>query len=70
MCQNVNMSNLVLPFLSFVIYAKVKQGINPFHATGLFLYPLNISGSGNLWFSDVFRKYRKRPVASNWLNKI
>ena len=33
---------------------------NPFHATGLFLYPLD--SSGNLWFSDVFRGYRKRPI--------
>ena len=33
--------------------------INPFHATGLFLYPLKTSG--NRWFSDVFRGYRKRP---------
>ena len=35
--------------------------INPFHATGIFLYPLK--KSENLWFSDVFRGYRKRPVA-------
>ena len=32
-----------------------------FHATGLFLYPLKTSEI--LWFSDVFRGYRKRPVA-------
>ena len=35
--------------------------INPFHATGLFLYPLKTSV--NLWFSDVFMGSRKRPVA-------
>ena len=34
---------------------------NPFHATGLFLYPLE--KSEKFWFSDVFRGYRKRPVA-------
>ena len=34
---------------------------NPFHATGLFLYPLKTSE--NQRFSDVFRGYRKRPVA-------
>ena len=38
---------------------------NPFHATGLFLYNLKISE--NLWFSDIFREYRKRPVALNYL---
>ena len=38
---------------------------NPFHVTGLFLYPRKISE--NLWFPDVFRGYRKRPVARNGL---
>ena len=38
---------------------------NPFDATGLFLYPLKISK--NIWFSDVFRGYRKRPGACNGL---
>ena len=32
-----------------------KQYINPFHATGLFRYPLKTSE--NFWFSDVFRGY-------------
>ena len=31
--------------------------INPFHVTGSFLYPLKTSE--NIWFSDVFRGYRK-----------
>ena len=31
----------------------------------LFLYPFETSE--NLWFSDVFRGYRKRPVACNRL---
>ena len=39
--------------------------INPFHATGLFLYTMKTLE--NLWFSDVFRGYRKRQVASTWL---
>ena len=39
--------------------------INTFHATGVFLYSLKTLE--NLWFSDVFRGYRKRPVTSNVL---
>ena len=38
---------------------------NPFHATGLFLY--HPKTSENLWFSDFFRGYTKRPVAGNGL---
>ena len=34
---------------------------NSFRAIGLFLYPPKTSQT--LWFSDVFRGYRKRPVA-------
>ena len=30
--------------------------INPFHVTGSFLYPLKTE---NIWFSDVFRGYKK-----------
>ena len=41
--------------------------IDPFHATGLFRYPLKTSESQT--FSDVFRGYRKRPVAWNVLIK-
>ena len=37
----------------------------PFHATGLFLYPLKTSE--NFWFSDGFRGYKNRPVAWNGL---
>ena len=37
----------------------------PFYTTGLFLYPLKAWES--LRFSDVFRGYRKRPVAWNGL---
>ena len=39
--------------------------INPFHSTGLFLYPLKILKKQR--FCDVFRGYRKRPVAGNGL---
>ena len=33
---------------------------NPLNATGRFLYPLKTSE--NLWFSDVFKEYRKRLI--------
>ena len=39
--------------------------LNLFHATDLFLYLLK--KSENIWFSGVFRGYRKRPVAWNGL---
>ena len=39
--------------------------INPFHATGLFRYPLKTSEKQR--FSDVFRGYRKRPATWNGL---
>ena len=45
-----------------------ENTFNPFHVTGLFRYPLKISG--NLWFSDVFRGYRKRPVVWNGLKEV
>ena len=38
---------------------------NPYHAFGLFLCLLKTSE--NLWFSDAFRGYRKRPVEWNGL---
>ena len=41
------------------------EKINPFHATGLFLYPLK--KSENQRFSVVFRGYRKRPAARKGL---
>ena len=44
---------------------SVNDYVNPFHATVLFRYPLK--ASENLWFSDVFKGYRKRPVAQNRL---
>ena len=45
---------------------QIKNLINPFYATGLFLYPRKTSE--NLWFSDVFKGYKKRPVAWNVLS--
>ena len=42
-----------------------KIFINPFQATDPFLYPLKTSE--NLWFSDVFKGYRKRSLAKNVL---
>ena len=42
-----------------IVSIKIKNFINPFNATGLFLYPLRTSE--NQRFS-VFRGYRKRPV--------
>ena len=41
-------------------FLKGLLPINPFHASGLLRYPKETE---NLWFSDVFREYRKRPVA-------
>ena len=41
---------------------------NPFHASGLFLYSLKTLE--NHWFSNVFRGYRKGPVALNVLTSI
>ena len=37
--------------------------INPFLANALFLYPLK--RSKNLWFCNIFRRYRKRPMTWN-----
>ena len=44
---------------------KLKKDYNPCHATNLFLCPLKTSE--NQKFSDVFRRYRKRPVTQNEL---
>ena len=38
--------------LSVIILVMLIIGLNPFHATGLFRYPLKTLE--NLWFSDVF----------------
>ena len=46
--------------ISIILYVSV---INPFHDTDLFLYPMKTSER----FPNVFRWYRKRPVAWNVL---
>ena len=43
------------------------QRVNPSHATVPFVYLLKTSE--NLWFSVVFRRYRKRPMAWNGLKR-
>ena len=40
---------------------EFDSSINSLRTTGLFLYPLKTSK--NLWFSDIFLGYRKRPLA-------
>ena len=51
-----------------LIISNVRFG-NPFHATGIFLYPLKTSE--NLWFSDIFKGYRKKLWHEmGWLFKI
>ena len=42
-----------------------RCSFNPFHATAL--YPHPVKTSENLWFSDVFRGYRKRLVPRDGL---
>ena len=49
----------------FVLYFTFNTFTNAYHATGLLLYLLKTSG--NQRFFDVFRGYKKRPVASNGL---
>ena len=47
----------------YIVVSRIKNigiyKINPFHTTGPFLHPWNIK---KLWFSEVFRGYRKRPM--------
>ena len=47
---------------------SISLWANPFHATGLFR--CSRKTLENLRFSDVFRRYRKRPVAWNGLRRI
>ena len=49
-----------------MIYDIWYTALNPFHSTGLFLYTLKTPE--NLWFSDIFRGYRKRLETWNGLN--
>ena len=50
-------------FFSFFKYLSIKPiwSINSFYTAGLSIYPLK--KWENLWFSDVFRGYKKSPVA-------
>ena len=36
----------------------------------LLTYFMQLVSLDTPWFSDVFRGYRKRPVASNWLMSL
>ena len=58
-----NIVGVVQWTLVWLLYCSLST----FHATGLLLYPLKTSE--NLWFSDVFRGYRKGPVTWNGLNQ-
>ena len=58
---------MIFPILLLLHVSRLYQA-NPFHTTSLFLYPLKTSK--NLCFSDVFRGYRKRPVAWNGLRNV
>ena len=46
--------------LTAQINSKFYVVIYSFHTSGLFPYPLKTSE--NLWFAEVFRGYRKRPL--------
>ena len=53
------------PFLAVLYEVVYVYCQYPFHATGLFRYPLKTSA--NLWFADVFKGSQKQPVAWNSL---
>ena len=40
--------------------------LNPFKANALFLYPLK--KSENLWFLDVFKRYRNEALVQRYTN--
>ena len=48
------------PNSALIIQRQCEIFLHPFHATDFFVYRLKTQE--NLWFSDVFRGYRKRPV--------
>ena len=52
--DNTDQKNSEYRYFSLTGYHKQSQ-INPFHETGLFLYPLKTQE--NQWFSDVSRGY-------------
>ena len=55
--------SILLPFDDVSIFLAYA-----FHATGFFLNQLKTSG--NHRFSDVFRVYRRRLMAWDWLKKV
>ena len=46
-------------------YSSKSHFVNPFHATSLSIPPENIRKA---MFSELFRRYRKTPVAQKWVN--
>ena len=50
---------------ALILLKMEHRPLKPFHATGLFQYPLK--KTENQIFSDVFRRYRKPSVAGNGL---
>ena len=59
----------ILPIMPQMLIGSLSRlSINPFPATGLFLYPLKTSQ--NLCFFNIFRGYRKRPVEWNELMTV
>ena len=48
-------------------FYELEHFLNPFYATGQFLYPMETE---KLWFSDVFRGYRRRPAARKGLTAV
>ena len=46
---------------------KICGTLYPFHSIDLILYCKEMSE--NLWFTDVFRRYRKEEVPWNELNR-
>ena len=61
-CDQIGRKHLLKKSLieEFIFCAVLSKLLNPFHTTGFFLYPLKTLE--NLWFSDVFRVYRKGLV--------
>ena len=53
-------------FVGLALKGLSTHVINSLHATDLFPYPLKTSE--NQWFSEVFKGYRKRPVANVAVN--
>ena len=69
--SNVGFSCIYVVIISFFFFHfsnSFHHSFNLFHATGLSRYLLKTPE--NLWFSDVFREYRKTPVAGNGLMSL